>query len=59
MPFSLALTAKTRQTLFEEMKQRKKDQAETSNSLMVEELRDKLVPEEKAKFLENRELLVS
>ena len=52
MPFSLALTAKMRKGLFEEVKlQNEKRNFLRSVNSIASQLRNELVPEERAKFL--------
>ncbi len=53
MPFSLALMAKMRHKMFNEVKQQNPIQIqEVDKTSVITVLREKLVPEEKAKFLE-------
>ena len=53
MPFSLALMAKMRHKMFNEVKQQNHEEIrEVDKTSVISILRERLVPEEKAKFLE-------
>lgn len=52
MPFSLALMAKMRHRIFNEVKQRSFKKKDASGTNSLQRLMDHLVPEERALFLE-------
>jgi len=54
MPFSLALMAKMRHQIFQEVKQPSTGRKEGDKTDRILQLKDKIIPEEKAKFLEKR-----